>query len=173
MAHADLFPGQWQPQVVLMAALKVGRIEALLEAPLQPEVVAEKLALDERATLRVVRVLIDAGYLEERSDGVMVAPEVRGFLDAGDEAFIGDRLLHLHGLLVRWAQLPQVLHDGEPVDVGRDRRPSPRMDVVRAVRGGVRPLRAQTRRGGQGHDSSPRPPAPCSKRLRRLPVFDG
>jgi len=150
VAHADLFPGQWQPQVVLMAALKVGLIEALLEAPLQPEVVAEKLALDERATLRVVRVLIDAGYLEERSDGVMVAPEVRGFLDAGDEAFIGDRLLHLHGLLVRWAQLPQVLHDGEPVDVGRDRRPSLRMDVVRALRCGVRRPRPQTRRAGAG-----------------------
>lgn len=50
MAHADLLPGQWQrqvalmewqPQIVLMAALKVGLVEALLEAPLSPEEAAE------------------------------------------------------------------------------------------------------------------------------------
>ncbi len=29
----DLFPGQWQPQVVLMAALEVGLIQALLDRP--------------------------------------------------------------------------------------------------------------------------------------------
>jgi len=114
VAHADLFPGQWQPQVVLMAALKVGLIEALLNAPLRPEEVAEQLALDGRATLRVIGVLVDAGYLERQGDGVMVAPEARALLDPSDAAFVGDRLLHLHDLLVRWVQLPQVLRDGGP-----------------------------------------------------------
>lgn len=114
MARADLFPGQWQPQVVLMAALKVGLIEALLEAPLRPEEVAEKLALDGRATLRVTSVLVDAGYLERQGDGVMVAPDARALLDPSEAAFVGDRLLHLHDLLVRWVQLPQVLRDGGP-----------------------------------------------------------
>ena len=114
MTHADLVPGQWQPQVVLMAALKVGLIEALLEAPLRPEEVAERLALDERATLRVTRVLVDAGYLEGRGDGVIVAPDVRALLDPADAAYVGARLLHLHDLFVRWAQLPQVLRDGDP-----------------------------------------------------------
>ena len=114
MAHADLFPGEWQPQVVLMAALKVGLIEALLDAPLRPEEVAEKLALDERATLRVTSALVDAGFLERQGDGVMVAPEAGALLDPSDAAFVGDRLLHLHDLFVRWVQLPQVLRDGGP-----------------------------------------------------------
>jgi Methyltransferase domain len=114
VAHADLFPGQWQPQVVLMAALRVGLIEALLDAPLRPEEVAEKLDLDGRATLRVIGVLVDAGYLERQGDGVMVAPEAHALLDPSDAAFAGDRLLHLHDLFVRWVQLPQVLRDGGP-----------------------------------------------------------
>ena len=114
MAHADLFPGQWQPQVVLMAALKVGLIEALLDAPLRPEEVAEKLTLDGRATLRVTGVLVDAGYLERQGDGVIVAPDARSLLDPSDADFVGDRLLHLHDLFVRWVQLPQVLRDGGP-----------------------------------------------------------
>ena len=114
MAHSDLFPGQWQPQVVLMAALKVGLIEALLDAPLRPEEVAEKLTLDGRATLRVTGVLVDAGYLERQGDGVIVAPDARSLLDPSDADFVGDRLLHLHDLFVRWVQLPQVLRDGGP-----------------------------------------------------------
>jgi len=114
VAHSDLFPGQWQPQVVLMAALKVGLIEALLDAPLRPEEVAEKLTLDGRATLRVTGVLVDAGYLERQGDGVIVAPDARSLLDPSDADFVGDRLLHLHDLFVRWVQLPQVLRDGGP-----------------------------------------------------------
>ena len=111
VASTDLFPGQWQPQVVLMASLQVGLIEALLDEPRPPLEVAQKLALDERATLRVISVLVDAGYLEKRGDGVMVAPEVRALLDPADESFVGDRLRHLHDLLVRWLQLPDVLRD--------------------------------------------------------------
>ena len=114
MTHADLYPGQWQPQVVLMAALRVGLIEALLNTPLRPAEVAEKLALDERATLRVLSVLVDAGFLERQGDRVMLAPEARSLLDPNDADFVGDRLLHLHNLFVRWVQLPQVLRDGGP-----------------------------------------------------------
>ncbi len=114
MAHTDIFPGQWQPQVVLMAALEVGLIEALLDRPWPPAELAKELALDERATLRVTAALVDAGYLEQHSDGVVVAPEVRALLDPGDDAFVGDRLLHVHGLLERWAQLPEVLRYGRP-----------------------------------------------------------
>ena len=114
MTSTDLFPGQWQPQVVLMAALKVGLIEALLDRPRPPLKVAQKLALDERATLRVISVLVDAGYLERRNEGVVVAPEARAFLDPADAAFVGDRLGHLHDLLVRWVQLPEVLRTGGP-----------------------------------------------------------
>jgi hypothetical protein len=114
VASIDLFPGQWQPQVVLMAALEVGLIEALLERPQPPAEVAQRLALDERATVRVVRVLVDAGYLERRGAGVVVAPDARAPLDPADAAFVGDRLAHLHDLLVRWVQLPAVLRDGGP-----------------------------------------------------------
>jgi hypothetical protein len=52
MSSVDLFPGQWQPQVVLMAALEVGLIEALLDRPQPPAEVAQKLGLDERAEWR-------------------------------------------------------------------------------------------------------------------------
>jgi len=97
-----------------MGALEVGLIAALLERPQPAAEVAARLALDERATLRVVRVLVDAGYLEEGGDGVVVAPDVRPLLDADDDSFIGDRLLHLHGLLARWVQLPEVLRHGGP-----------------------------------------------------------
>jgi hypothetical protein len=114
MAGVDLFPGQWQPQVVLMAALKVGLIEALLEEPRPPAKVAETLGLDERATVRVISVLVDAGYLEQGGDGVVVAPDTRALLDPADAAFVGDRLGHLHDLLGRWVQLPEVLRDGGP-----------------------------------------------------------
>ena len=136
MAHADLFPGQWQPQVVLMAALKVGLIEALLDAPLRPAEVAEKLALDGRATLRVVSVLVDAGYLERQGDSVMVAPEARALLDPSDAAFVGDRLLHLHDLLVRWGQLPQVLRDGGPAR--SERTPESLRAFIGSMRVGAR-----------------------------------
>ena len=119
MASSDLFPGQWQPQVVLMAALQVGLIEALLNEPRPPLEVAQKLALDERATLRVISVLVDAGYLDKCDDGVGVAPEVRALLDPSDDAFVGDRLWHLHDLLVRWVQLPDVLREGGPARLER------------------------------------------------------
>lgn len=119
MASTDLFPGQWQPQVVLMAALQVGLIEALLDQPRPPSEVAQNLALDESATLRVISVLVDAGYLAKRGDGVVVAPEVRALLDPADEAFVGDRLWHLHDLLVRWLQLPEVLRHGGPAHLER------------------------------------------------------
>ncbi len=122
-AHTDLFPGQWQPQVVLMAALEVGLIEALLERPRPAAEVARDLALDERATLRVIRVLVDAGYLDEQDgDSLAVAPDVRPFLDAGDDAYAGDRLLHFHGLLARWVQLPDVLRHGGPAHAERSAR---------------------------------------------------
>ena len=136
MAHADLFPGQWQPQVVLMAALKVGLIEALLDAPLRPEEVAETLALDERATLRVIGVLVDAGYLERQGDGVMVATDARALLDPTDADFVGDRLLHLHNLLVRWVQLPQVLRDGGPAR--SERTPESLRAFIGSMRVGAR-----------------------------------
>ena len=77
MASVDLFPGQWQPQVGLMAALEVGLIEALLDQPEPPSRVARRLALDERATTRVLSALVDAGYLERRGEGVVVAPDAR------------------------------------------------------------------------------------------------
>ncbi len=119
MASVDLFPGQWQPQVVLMAALEVGLIEALLNDPLPLAEVAKKLGLDERATARVVSVLVDADYLEQREDGVVVAPEARALLDPADPAFVGDRLGHLHDLLGRWVQLPEVLRAGGPAHFER------------------------------------------------------
>ena len=131
-AHADLFPGQWQPQVVLMAALEVGLIEALLERPRPAAEVARDLALDERATLRVVRVLVDAGYLDEQDGGSLaVAPEVRPFLDAGDEAYAGDRLLHFHGLLARWVQLPEVLRHGSRYRPDSSRTPRSCSELAR------------------------------------------
>ncbi len=136
MAHTDLFPDQWQPQVVLMAALKVGLIDALLDTPLPPAEVAEKLALDERATLRVIGALVDAGYLERRGDGVIVAPDARPLLDQADAAFVGDRLLHLHDLLVRWVQLPQVLRDGGPARF--ERTPESLRAFIGSMRVGAR-----------------------------------
>jgi SAM-dependent methyltransferase len=115
----DPFPGQWQPQVVLMAALQVGLVEALLDELRPPSTVARELALDERATVRVIDVLVDAGYLEKRGDGVIVAPDARALLDPADTAFVGDRLGHLHDLLGRWVQLPEVLRSGGPAHFER------------------------------------------------------
>ena len=119
MASTDVFPGQWQPQVVLMAALQVGLIGVLLDEPRPPAQVAQELALDERAALRVIAVLVDAGYLEKRGDEVVVAPETRALLDPADDAFVGPRLGHLHDLLVRWLQLPEVLRKGGPARLER------------------------------------------------------
>ena len=119
MARTDLFPGEWQPQVVLMAALKVGLIEALLDRSRPPSEVAQELALNERAAVRVISVLVDAGYLEKCDDGVVVAPDTRALLDPADAAFVGDRLGHLHDLLLRWVQLPEVLHAGGPAHLER------------------------------------------------------
>ena len=92
MTSTELFPGQWQPQVVLMAALRVGLIEALLDEPRASEELVSALSLDERAALRVIGVLVDAGWLERRSDGLIVAPEVRALLDSRSEEYVGDRL---------------------------------------------------------------------------------
>lgn len=44
-----------------MAALEVGLIEALLDRPLSSAELIQKLALDERATLRVISLLVGAG----------------------------------------------------------------------------------------------------------------
>ena len=136
VASTDLFPGQWQPQVVLMAALQVGLIEALLTEPRPPLEVAQKLTLDERATLRVTGVLVDAGYLEKRGDGVVVAPEVRALLDPADESYVGDRLWHLHDLLVRWLQLPEVLREGGPARL--ERTPESQKAFIGTMRVGAR-----------------------------------
>jgi len=123
VADEDLLPGQWrpravllewQPQLLLAAALKAGLIGALLEAPLSPHEAAEKLALDADATRRAIDALVDAGCLERQGERVLVAPAARPQLDPGDEAFAGDRLLYLHDLFTCWVQLPQVLRDGGP-----------------------------------------------------------
>jgi len=55
----------------------------------------------------------------EQLDGVVVAPDVRAFLDPADDAYVGDRLWHLHDLLVRWLQLPEVLREGGPAHLER------------------------------------------------------
>jgi len=136
VASIDLFPGQWQPQVVLMAALEIGLIEALLDQPCPPGEVAQKLALDERAAFRVVSVLVDAGYLERQGDGVVVAPDVRALLDPSDAAYVGDRLLHVHTLLGRWVQLPAVLREGGPVR--SERTPESLRAFIGAMRAGAR-----------------------------------
>ncbi len=96
----------------------------------------QKLALDERATLRVIGVLVDAGYLEQRSDGVVVAPDVRALLDPADEAYVGDQLLHVHALLARWVQLPDVLRDGGPARF--ERTPESLQAFIGAMRSGAR-----------------------------------
>lgn len=136
MTSTDLFPDQWQPQVVLMAALEIGLIEALLDQPRPPARVAQELALDERATVRVVSVLVDAGYLEQRSDGVVVAPDARALLDPADAAFVGDRLWHLHDLLRRWVQLPEVLRAGGPARL--ERTPESLRAFIGSMRVGAR-----------------------------------
>jgi SAM-dependent methyltransferase len=136
VASTDLFPGQWQPQVVLMAALQVGLIEALLDQPRPPSKVAQELALDEPSTVRVINVLVDAGYLEERGDSVVVAAEVRALLDPADDAFVGDRLRHLHDLLVRWVQLPEVLRRGGPAHL--ERTPESLRAFIGSMRVGAR-----------------------------------
>jgi SAM-dependent methyltransferase len=132
----DLFPGQWQPQVVLMAALEVGLIEALLDQPQPAAVVARKLALDERATTRVIGVLLDSGYLERRGDGVAVAPDVRALIDRNDDAFVGDRLLHVYHLLGRWVQLQEVLRHGGPARF--ERSPESLSAFIGSMRVGAR-----------------------------------
>jgi hypothetical protein len=136
MATSDLFPGEWQPQVVLMAALEVGLIKALLDEPRTPVQVATELALDERATLRAISVLVDAGYLEQRGGNVVVAPENRALLDPVDDAFVGDRLGHLHDLLVRWLQLPEVLRKGGPAHL--ERTPESLRAFIGSMRVGAR-----------------------------------
>ena len=136
MASVDLFPGQWQPQVVLMAALEVGLIEALLDQPEPPSQVARRLALDERATTRVLSALVDAGYLERRGEGVVVAPDARAPLDPADADFVGDRLAHLHALLGRWLQLPEVLRQGGPARF--ERSPRSLQAFIGAMRIGAR-----------------------------------
>ncbi len=136
MDEVGIFPGQWQPQIVLMAALKVGLVEALLERPQAPKAVAEELGLDERATLRVVAVLVDAGYLERRGGSVVVAPAVHASLDPRDDAYVGDRLLHLHGLIERWAQLPEVLRRGGPAHA--ERTPESLRAFIGSMRAGAR-----------------------------------
>jgi SAM-dependent methyltransferase len=136
MASIDLLPGQWQPQVVLMAAIEVGLIEALLDEPCPPAQVAQRLALDERAALRVISVLVDAGYLEQRGEGVVVAPDVRALLDPADAAYVGDRLLHVHALLGRWVQLPAVLREGG--SARSERTPESLRAFIGSMRAGAR-----------------------------------
>ena len=119
MAATDPFPGQWQPQLVLMAALEVGLIAALAERPRSEAEVVGELGLDERATHRVVAALVDAGYLERRGDDICLAPDVRALLDPADDAYVGDRLLHIHHLIARWVQLPDVLRQGGPAPFER------------------------------------------------------
>jgi SAM-dependent methyltransferase len=136
MDRPDIFPGQWQPQLILAAALKVGLIEALLERPRSPQAVARELGLDERATLRVLRALLDAGYLEEGEDELVVAPELRPLLDSHDAAFVGYRLAHVCDLLGRWLQLPGVLREGGPARI--ERTPESLQSFIGAMRTGAR-----------------------------------
>jgi SAM-dependent methyltransferase len=136
VASIDLFPGQWQPQVVLMAALEVGLIAALLDRPQPAAEVVESLALDERAARRVIGVLVDAGYLLEQGDDLAVAANVRPLLDPSDDAFVGDRLLHVHDLLVRWLQLPDVLRHGGPARF--ERTPESLRAFIGSMRAGAR-----------------------------------
>ena len=48
-----------------------------------------------------------------------MAPEVRPLLDSRSEEYAGDRLLHVHDLLGRWVQLPEVLRKGGPAPYAR------------------------------------------------------
>jgi ubiquinone/menaquinone biosynthesis C-methylase UbiE len=132
----DLFPGEWQPQVVLMAALEVGLIRALLDQPRPAAEVARELSLDERATVRVIGVLVDAGYLERHGDGAVVASDARAHLDPASATFVGDRLGHLHDLLGRWVQLPEVLRSGGPARF--ERTPESLRSFIGSMRVGAR-----------------------------------
>lgn len=117
-------PGDWQPQVALMAAVKVGLLEELLRRPATAAAAAQALGLHEEAVARVVRLLVDAGVLERDGDDavVAVAPAARPYLDPVSPLYVGSRLLHSHNLLRRWLQLPEVLQRGGPApfDYGDD-----------------------------------------------------
>ena len=67
---------------------------------------------------------------------VVVAPEVRALLDPSDDAFVGDRLWHLHDLLVRWLQLPEVLREGGPARL--ERTPESLRAFIGSMRVGAR-----------------------------------
>lgn len=136
----DLFPSQWQPQLVLAAALRVSLIGALLDRPRSSQAVARELSLDERATVRVLQVLLAAGYLEEGKDGLVVVPELRPLLDSRDPSYVGDQLAHVCNLIERWLQLPEVLREGGPAP-GRRSADSLR-SFIGAMRSGAR-LRAE------------------------------
>jgi hypothetical protein len=118
----DLIAGCWTTQAI-HAAVKLGVVDALAEAPSTASALAATLGLDSRSTYRLLRALAGLGICEHRGDDAFALSESGRWLRS-------DAPGSLRGFAVHWgdrtwnafAQLEATVRSGAPIpDSGRER----------------------------------------------------
>lgn len=108
---------EWRVAMILGAALGGGLLRAVAPEPRTAESVAQELSLDRRATHTLLAALAELRFLDERDGTFVLREEHRAALvDESSPAYVGGQVLHRFGLMQSWAQLPEILRTGEPVE---------------------------------------------------------
>jgi SAM-dependent methyltransferase len=108
----------WQEAVVLGSAKQEGILEAIAEyGSRSAEEVASRLGLSPRAVYTLLSALAEMGIVAEDGDRFRLVEGHRGpLLERSHPDYAGGLVEHRFELIRRWAQMPQILETGSPIE---------------------------------------------------------
>lgn len=109
----ELTTAYWSSQA-LFAANRIGLFEALGDATLSAEAVADKLGTDPRATGLLLNACASLGLIEKTDQQFYCSKLGRAFLLPGTQTYMGDAIRYCDDLYSTWGQLEQSVRAGEP-----------------------------------------------------------
>ncbi len=107
--------GYWQA-FILHAAVGLDLFSAIGDNSKSAAAMAKRKKLHPRALERLLNALTAMGLLEKNKKLFKNTTESRQFLCKDSPAYIGFIIRHHRNLVQAWAQLPQVLETGDPVE---------------------------------------------------------
>lgn len=110
----EISGGYWKT-CVLHAGVKLDIFSTLGADSMAGEEIAQKIATDARATLKLLDALTAVGLLEKKDDTYANTEASLKFLSKTSPQYIGYIILHHHHLMESWAKLDQGIRSGKPV----------------------------------------------------------
>jgi SAM-dependent methyltransferase/DNA-binding transcriptional ArsR family regulator len=143
MEYAEL---GWQEAIVLGSAKQEGILEAIADGSRSADDVASRIGLSPRAVHALLSALAEMGILAEDGDKFRLVKEHRGpLLDRSHPDYAGGLVAHRFELIRKWAQMPQILKTGSPIEDDPEQGPEGKETFIYSMRRLAKPgVRAVT-----------------------------